>query len=268
MDQIAKYNQERWAQLVGADAVFTRAKFSLTPASAQEYLDPLRLLGDLRDRRVLCLAGGGGQQSAAFALLGAQVTVYDLSEEQLGRDRAAAAHYGVPILAIVGDMRDLSSLPAGLFDIVWHPYSLNFVPDARQVFLQVARVIQPRGLYHVMSANPFTAGLTTKDWMGAGYLLNRPYIDGAALLYTDEEWVYDRSADKSPIPGPQEYLHTLGTLVNGLAEAGFVIFRVEETRSSETDPVPGTWEHLQSVAPPWLTWWTRYLPDTLRQEPS
>jgi hypothetical protein len=111
-----------------------------------------------------------------------------------------------------------------------------------------------------MSANPFTAGLTTRDWTGAGYLLSRPYIEGSDLRNPDEAWVYDGNAVESPIPGPQEYLHTLGTLVNGLAEAGFVIFRVEETFSSVTDPVPGTWEHLQSVAPPWLTWWTRYAP--------
>jgi 2-polyprenyl-3-methyl-5-hydroxy-6-metoxy-1,4-benzoquinol methylase len=139
MDQIAKYNRERWAKLVAANAVFTRPNLSLTPQSAREYLDPLELLGDVRDQRVLCLASGGGQQSVAFALLGAEVTVYDLSEEQLSRDRAAAEHYGVPVATMIGDMRDLSSLPAGFFDIVWHPYSLNFVPDARQVFLQVAR---------------------------------------------------------------------------------------------------------------------------------
>ena len=40
---------------------------------------------------VLCLAAGGGQQSVAFALLGANVTVFDLSETQLEHDRLAAA---------------------------------------------------------------------------------------------------------------------------------------------------------------------------------
>jgi 2-polyprenyl-3-methyl-5-hydroxy-6-metoxy-1,4-benzoquinol methylase len=58
---------------------------------------------------VLCLACGGGQQSIAFALLEANVTVFDLSEAQLNRDREAA-HFGVDIKILQGDIRDLSHL--------------------------------------------------------------------------------------------------------------------------------------------------------------
>ena len=263
VDDIAGYNRERWARLVRARAVFSRPKLALNPESARAYLDPVGVLDDTAGRRVLCLAGGGGQQSVAFALLGAEVTVFDLSPDQLRRDREAAAHHGVPVTTVVGDMRDLSSLAAASFDIVWQPYSLNFVPDARQVFRQVARVIRPGGLYHVMSANPFAAGITTGDWTGTGYLLRRRYADGAEVEYPDEAWVYDRDTAGAPIPGPREYLHTLGTLLNGLAEAGFVIVRLTEATATVQDPAPGTWEHLQSVVPPWLTWWTRYRPDMM-----
>ena len=52
----------------------------LDEQSARAYVDSAGLLGDLHDREVLCLAGGGGQQSAAFANLGARVTVLDLTE--------------------------------------------------------------------------------------------------------------------------------------------------------------------------------------------
>jgi 2-polyprenyl-3-methyl-5-hydroxy-6-metoxy-1,4-benzoquinol methylase len=51
----------------------------LDTASARACIDPDGWLGALDGLRVLCLASGGGQQSAAFALLGAQVTVVDLS---------------------------------------------------------------------------------------------------------------------------------------------------------------------------------------------
>ncbi len=47
-------------------------------------------------KKVLCLAGGGGQQSAVFSLLGAQVTVLDLTPEQLEGDRQAADHFRDP----------------------------------------------------------------------------------------------------------------------------------------------------------------------------
>ena len=153
MDEVAKYNIERWNALVGANAVFTRPAMHLDPASAQAELDPERRLGTVAGKDVLCLACGGGQQSVAFALLGAKVTVFDLSEAQLQRDRVAAARFGVDIAILQGDMRDLSRLEAATFDIVYHAYSLGFVPDASVVFQQVARVLRPGGLYHLSATN-------------------------------------------------------------------------------------------------------------------
>src|SRR5438876_2531692 len=108
MDEIARYNIDRWEALVRARAVFTRPRLDLTPESARELADPDGGgLGAIAGKQVLCLAGGGGQQSAAFALLGAQVTVLDLSPAQLERDREAAAHYQLTIKIEQGDMRDL-----------------------------------------------------------------------------------------------------------------------------------------------------------------
>src|SRR4051812_36006400 len=102
MDDIAKYNIERWQALADADALFTRPVLDMTPAYAREAVDPEGLFGDLSGKEVLCLAGGGGNQSAAFALLGANVTVFDISEAQLERDRLAAAHYHINIKTVQG----------------------------------------------------------------------------------------------------------------------------------------------------------------------
>src|SRR5690606_23960346 len=138
--------------------------------------------GDVTGKAVLLLASGGGQQSVAFALLGADVTVFDIAEGQLERDQQAAAHYGLTITTQQGDMRDLAAFAADSFDLVYHPYSLNFVPDARVVFGQVARVLRPGGMYYVMCANPFAAGLTEHTWNGDGYTLKEPYVQGAKLI--------------------------------------------------------------------------------------
>src|SRR5262249_9362263 len=159
MDELAQYLTTRWRALAQANALFTRPYLDLDANGARAKLDPHGFLGDVTGKHVLCLAAGGGQQSAAFSLLGARVTVIDISAEQLARDREAAAHYSVAIETLQGDMRDLSLLDAHSFDIVWHPYSLNFVPDARAVFREVARIMRPGGLYHVQTANPFVSGI-------------------------------------------------------------------------------------------------------------
>src|SRR5262245_23168985 len=200
MDEIARYNLERWQALVEADALFTRPAFDLTPTSAREKVDAEGLFGDVTGKDVLCLAGGGGQQSAAFALLGAKVTVFDLSEQQLERDRQVAQHYQKTISTIQGDMRDLSALGSGAFDIVHQPHSLGFVPDARIVFAQVARVLRPGGIYFFAISNPFYCGLSEADWNGSGYTLKFPYVDGAEISIPDPDWVYAQK----PIPAIRE----------------------------------------------------------------
>lgn len=262
MDDIAKYNIERWAALVEGNAVFTRPHLDLTPADARAAVDPNNRLGDVAGKRVLCLASGGGQQSAAFALLGADVTVVDLSAEQLQRDREAAAHYNLHITTLQGDMRALSFLEPASFDIVCHPYSLNFVPDARVVFGQVARVLRVGGVYYFNCANPFASGMVASDWTGQGYLLRQPYVDGAELTYADEPWVLGDTSPSKPINRPKEYRHTLSTLINGLVEHGFVLQHVSDYSDFTPNPnaEPGTWEHFVSFAPPWLQFWVLYQP--------
>lgn len=263
MDDVAKYNIERWNALVRANALFTRPHLELDADSAREQVDPDGMFGDVTGKDVLLLAGGGGKQSAAFGLMGARVTVVDIAEGQLERDQQVAAHYGLTITTQQGDMRDLSALAADSFDLVYHPYSLNFVPDAREVFAQVARVLRPGGMYYVMCANPFAAGLMENSWHseGKGYLLKLPYVQGAKTVYEDSNWVYERGED-APIQGPQEFRQTLSTLINGLIAQQFNIVRTQEIMaySASPDAEPGTWDHFTAIMPPWLAFWAVYRP--------
>ena len=64
-------------------------------ARARELLDPAGWLPWRRLRTVLCLAAGGGQQGPLFASLGYEVTVADLSPEQLAKDHATARQYSL-----------------------------------------------------------------------------------------------------------------------------------------------------------------------------
>ncbi len=116
-------------------------------------------MGEVEGRRVLCLASGGGQQSAAFGVLGAEVTVFELSPAQLERGREATAHYGHDVRVVCGDMRDQSCFDDSEFDVVWHAHSIGFVPDVRPVFDEAARVLETGGRYRLEWNNPFAHGL-------------------------------------------------------------------------------------------------------------
>jgi SAM-dependent methyltransferase len=255
-DEISEFLTRRWKALGEAGALFTRPWEGLDAASARERVDPEDVLGDLTGKAVLCLAAGGGQQSAAFGALGARVTVLDLSEEQLERDRAAAERYGHNVRLEQGDIRDLDRFDDGSFDLVWHAYSINFVPDPRPVIGGVGRVLRAGGDYVFMLANPFASGVLAHDWDGHGYPVHRPYVDGAAIEFDDPDWVVGPGAQVA-VPSPREYRHTLGRVLDELALAGLRPVRLREHTSPPGGATPGSWDHFKSVIPPWFTIWAK-----------
>ena len=105
---VTEYNRRQWNALADAGIVCSRPILNITADRAHELVDGEGLLGELAGRRVLCLANSGGQQSVAFAFLGAEVTVFDHSAKQLASDRLAADHYGFNIRTVEGDIRDLT----------------------------------------------------------------------------------------------------------------------------------------------------------------
>jgi SAM-dependent methyltransferase len=261
MDEIARHNKERWEDLARAGIGYSRPILDFTAETAREFLDDHDVMGDVAGKAVLCLAGGGGQQSAAFALLGAEVTVLDLCETQLDRDRQAAEHYGFHPDLQQGDMRDLSRFETNGFDMVYHAHSLSFIPDARIVFDHVARVLRPGGLYHLSYTNPFVHGMLAVKWNGTGYAVSHPYEDGREVTDDDPSWdVTDEQGNDKRIEGPREWLHTLSGVVNGLIERRLNVLGIWEGlfgKDSDAGAKQGSWAHFQAHFPPALVIWCR-----------
>jgi ubiquinone/menaquinone biosynthesis C-methylase UbiE len=205
---------------------------------------------------VLCLAGGGGQQSAIYGLLGARVTVFDLMEEQLAGDRAAAAHYGYSITTVQGDMRDLSVFAPESFDRVFQPISTLYTPDLPAVYAGVARVLRPGGLYYADFTFPLLYLAQVLGWDGTGYLLRvrEPYRRGEI-----REWVEPGEdpavrQDTPDLPKTKkvsrmiasftegepigEYHHLLSDIINGLIAAGLSIRCVWENPRPDAPGAP------------------------------
>jgi SAM-dependent methyltransferase len=215
-------------------------------------------MGAVAGKDVLCLAAGGGQQSAAFALLWASVTVVDLAETQLERDREALMHYALEGRIEQGDMRDLSRFADAGFDVVWHGWSINFIPDTAPVFDVVRRVLRPGGLYRLQWGNPFSGTLSDRHWTGTGYQLTRLYADGEQF-FDDPYWEFaDDAGTTQRILGPREFTHTLSTVVNGLLQRGLMLRGLWEETTGDPEAALGTWEHVRAVAPHDLTLWAQY----------
>jgi ubiquinone/menaquinone biosynthesis C-methylase UbiE len=154
MDVLA-HNRKAWDSKVSAEDGWTRPVDSNVIADAKNgRLNllltptkpvPLSWYPDLRDKNVLCLAAGGGQQGPIFAAAGANVVALDNSPKQLEQDRFVAKRDDLQIETEQGDMRDLSRFADEFFDLVFHPFSNCFVDDVNTVWKECYRVLKKGG---------------------------------------------------------------------------------------------------------------------------
>lgn len=204
-----------WSRPVGPD-VIERARrgdwsIILTPdKTVPRHWFPPSLAGV----RVLALAGSGGQQVPVLAAAGADVTAFDISENQLGLDRLVARREGLFIRTERGDMADLSRFADASFDLVVNPCSVCFVPEVNRVWREVARVLKPGGRLMTGFLNP------------AFYLFDHDGEDDAARRTAVFALPYRDDADdkrRAAIEAKGETLqfsHTLSDLVGGQLRAG------------------------------------------------
>ena len=104
--------------------------------------DELRLLGDLRGRRVLELGCGAAQCSITFARAGATAIGVDVSAAQLTRARQLCEAGEVRVELRHGDMADLAFLRADSIDLAFSSFAFQYVEDLNRVFRQVHRVLK------------------------------------------------------------------------------------------------------------------------------
>jgi len=244
LDDIARHNQRLWTSWASEKGEYTQPWLELDRTLLDDfahrridvlprpymYIYPSSVLEDIAGKDVLLLASGGGQQSAVFGLLGARVTSVDLTEAQLEGDRTAARHYGYDIKTVQADMRDLSVLAAGAFDLVYQAISIVFVPDVREVYRGVCRLLRPGGCYRVGHCLPATQTIDETTLGDEGYVIKGDY----------------RTGQMDEAEG-REYRHPLSDLFNGLCELGFRIEGVfEDPRHLHPleHPEPGSEEHI------------------------
>jgi SAM-dependent methyltransferase len=227
------HNRAAWDREVESGNEWTRPVGSRIIARAREGDWSVVLIGyhpasrdwfpaEIAGAAVLCLASGGGQQGPVLAAAGAEVTVFDNSPRQLGRDEEVAAREGLAIRTVLGDMRDLSAFADGSFDVVFNPVSNVFCPDLAPVWRESYRVLRPGGILMTGFMNP---DLYIFD-MGAlerGKLAVRHRIPFSTLELPDQE------LRRFYGEGPVEYSHTLTEQIGGQLAAGFRLTHLVET---------------------------------------
>lgn len=239
-----EYNRDAWNQQVENGNCWTIPVTSEQVEQARQgdwsvVLTPTKPVpqdwfGDIKGKRILGLACGGGQQGPILAAAGADVTVIDNSPRQLDQDRSVAERDGLDIQLELGVMTDLSRFADESFDLVFNPASNLFVPDIRPVWKEAYRVLKPGGALLSGVCNPF---LYLFDWseqeatgkMTVTYPI--PYSDEKHLPAEELE---KRIESKQPF----EFGHTLEDQIGGQLSAGFILTGFYEDSAADSPLAP------------------------------
>ena len=248
-------NRQGWDELARAGCEASQPWGSTELRNAGAWLDAAGWIPWPEVQRVLCLGAGGGQQAPLFAALGCKVTSVDLSAEQLRLDAEAARRHGLEVECVEADMLDLGLLYGSDFDLVYQPVSACYVPDVRQLYLEVSRVLRPGGWYRVEHWNPAQIQLAEGGaWSGEGYRIVHPQRSDRPVV-----WSGTQAGPEEP-PTCWHYVHPLHDLIGGLCDAGFEILRFEESGAGDPAAEPGSQQHLAAYLPPFLSLFARWQP--------
>ena len=174
----------------------------------------LRLLGDLRGKRVLDLGCGSGSAAIAFAQQGAIVIALDSDDSGLARARARAEQAEVKVEWRTGDLADLAFLRAESIDAAFSAESVAEVDDAPRLFRQVQRVLKPNGPFVFSYAHPMSL------CVDAGGVVSRSYFDPGPI---DVE----RDGESMRV-----HVRDVGDVFTELGRAGFRVDTILEPRPS------------------------------------
>lgn len=233
---IIKYNSQAWDQEVNRKNVWTVPVNSEQVKKARQgnweiYLTPGKpvprdWLGEVGNKKILCLASGGGQQGPILAAAGAVVTVFDNSRKQLEQDQMVAERDGLTINTVQGDMGNLKNFADKTFDLIIHPVSNTFIPEILPVWKEAYRVLKKGGKLLSGFDNPVNHLFDWDEIETTGKLVVKykiPYADQDTLS-TDALRILIENRQ------PLEFGHRLQDQLGGQIQAGFILIGYYDDR--------------------------------------
>ena len=177
--------------------------------------------GDLKGKKVLGLASGGGQPMPIFTALGAECTVMDISTKQVESERMVADREGYQITVIQGDMTKPLPFADNTFDLIFHPVSNCYVREVKPIWRECYRVLKQGG-YLIAGVDHYINYIVDEE--------EREIVNSLPFdPLTNEE---QRKQLEREDAGMQ-FSHSLEEQITGQLEAGFTLLDLYEDTNGE-----------------------------------
>ncbi len=182
---------------------------------------PHAWFGELRGRKVLGLASGGGQQMPIFSALGAECTVLDYSERQLASERLVAEREGYSIRIVRADMSRPLPFADEEFDLIFHPVSNCYIRDVKPVWRECWRVLKPGGLLLSGVDHYINYIVDAGEREIVNHLPFDPLSDAEQRMQLERD------------DAGMQFSHSLEEQITGQLEAGFTLLDLYEDTNGE-----------------------------------
>lgn len=200
-------------------------------ASLYPYLEPLP------GKTVINLLGSHGTKAIAMALMGAEVTVVDISRENAHYASAVAQVANASIRYLISDVLNLpeDELNASYDLVLMELGILHYFVDLEPLARVIAQLLRPGGRLVLQDFHPISTKLISSK--GKRHKVTGNYFD-KSLTVTDVAFSKHLPTDKQDI-SRHVYLRkwTLGEVITTVAEAGLFIRRLDEEPNSKIDDI-------------------------------
>ena len=182
---------------------------------------PHEWFGEMRGKKLLGLASGGGQQIPIFSALGAECTVLDYSDRQLKSEEEVSKREGYQVEIVKADMTKPLPFDDESFNIIFHPVSNCYVEKVEPIFKECYRILKKGGI--------LLCGLDT----GINYIVDtREEKIINSLPFNPLINENNRKQLKEEDAGIQ-FSHSLTEQIGGQLKAGFILTDIEEDTNGE-----------------------------------
>lgn len=197
----------------------------------------LKYTGDVQGKRILNLLGSNGRKAIAFAMLGADATVVDISEENRLYATRVAAAAGVKLNYICSDALNIPDEEAlGEFDFVLMEFGiLHYFTDLNAIFSVVRRRLAPAGRFLLTDFHPFARAMLVTNNLkepSGNYFDNG--IKEGEVAFAKLLPEHEREQTKKVFGRGW----TMGEIVTAIGSAGLMIRALEEIPAKSNPHAP------------------------------
>lgn len=190
------------------------------------------LLPELKNKRVLCIGVGTGQEANELYLRGAQVTGIDISEGMINQARKNFPN----IEFILQDMNNLK-FKANNFDFVYSSLAFHYAEDLESLFKQIHTILKSKGQLLFSTTHPIFDAverfeLDSKHLEVMGYMKD---VETQQVTSLGNYFYEGRRTQDWKNNFIVNFQHkTITTWINSLIKAGFLLKKILEPQPIES----------------------------------